>query len=110
MTVEDIVIEHLKNNGYDGLFNIEADACGCSISDLAPCDEMSAECQPGYAIEGHCDDCKRSDHCESRGDYPKGGEKCVLIGPKVTEDPDKPLQAAASAQDAKDETEPKGDN
>ncbi len=48
MTVEEIVIEYLKANGFDGLYN---DDCGCFLDDLIPCSECCSNCQPGYRVE-----------------------------------------------------------
>ena len=46
--VEDIVLEWLKENGYDGLYN--PGKCACEISDLFPCggQDCYLECMPGY--------------------------------------------------------------
>ena len=48
MTVEDIIKQWLKANGYDGLFTIEVDGCGCCIDDLAPCGESPLDCMPAH--------------------------------------------------------------
>lgn len=45
-TVRDIVIDYLKENGYDGLYNPDVE-CGCFINDLVPCCERFDECMPG---------------------------------------------------------------
>lgn len=45
--VEDIVMNYLRTNGYDGLCNTFSD-CGCETDDLAPCGNMELDCQPGY--------------------------------------------------------------
>lgn len=50
MKVEEIVKEWLKAQGYDGLFN-EAGECACLLEDLAPCGELSGECQAGHKIQ-----------------------------------------------------------
>jgi len=34
----------LSLGGHDGLCN---DKCGCSIDDLAPCDDIQNDCRPG---------------------------------------------------------------
>jgi hypothetical protein len=47
----DRVKRRLEYGGYDGLCN---DRCGCSIDDLAPCDDMQNDCRPGY-IHHHSD-------------------------------------------------------
>jgi len=48
MTIREIITEHLKANGFDGLCNPYGD-CGCLLGDLMPCDEPDVdECQPGY--------------------------------------------------------------
>jgi len=49
MTIKEIVLAYLKNNGYNGLC---ADECGCGVDDLAPCGEMPDTCVPA---------CKRGD-------------------------------------------------
>jgi hypothetical protein len=50
-TCLDIIKEYLKDNGYDGLFNIEGE-CGCELADLAPCDSLCVDlCEPGVKIE-----------------------------------------------------------
>ena len=45
MTVKDIVIKYLKDNGFDGLCYED---CGCDIDDLAPCWNNYEDCQPAY--------------------------------------------------------------
>ena len=56
MTVNQIIIDYLKTNSFEGLCN---DDCGCGLEDLAPCDEMKPECTPAYkckcAAEGKCE-------------------------------------------------------
>ena len=49
MTVIQIIELWLKENGYDGLFNADAE-CACRIGDLVPCDEPCGTCLPGYQI------------------------------------------------------------
>ncbi|GAB1534393.1 hypothetical protein ADMFC3_00240 [Geovibrio sp. ADMFC3] len=50
MTVREIVAEWLKNNGYDGLVDIEGE-CVCLIEDLIPCDcEHIESCQAGKRV------------------------------------------------------------
>jgi len=50
VSVLDIVSEYLKVNGYDGLFNEDAE-CGCEIGDLSPAGCISEECKAGYKIK-----------------------------------------------------------
>lgn len=39
----------LEEAGFDGLYCVAGDPCGCENSDLAPCGEgPSLECKPGY--------------------------------------------------------------
>ena len=64
MNVREIVKQHLVEHGYDGLFNEE---CGCELTDLMPCDELSvAKCEPGY---------KRCADPETGWDFVIGPEK-----------------------------------
>ena len=52
-TVSDIIVEYLKENDFDGLYN---DDCGCPINDLAPCNcEAIMTCIPGYEMECDCE-------------------------------------------------------
>ena len=60
VTVEEIVAEYLKANGYDGLY--EDGECSCQIGDIAPCDESFGDCKAGYKVPGCTDDC--SSGCE----------------------------------------------
>ena len=45
--VHDLVRRYLEGSGFDGLFN-EAGQCACDTEDLAPCGEMSGDCELGY--------------------------------------------------------------
>jgi hypothetical protein len=47
LSLKDVVKNALKEQGYDGLFNEDAD-CACELSDLFPCYSPSAECLAGY--------------------------------------------------------------
>ena len=48
MNVKEILTNYLKENGFDGLFNVYAE-CGCKTDDLAPCDCMNInDCESGY--------------------------------------------------------------
>lgn len=51
--VHAIVEEHLRANGFDGLFNTCAE-CACEASDLAPCGQFGADCQPGVRVGCTC--------------------------------------------------------
>ena len=46
-TVIEIVKGYLEAHGYDGLFNPDGE-CACVLSDLAPADCITEECEPGY--------------------------------------------------------------
>jgi hypothetical protein len=47
MTVIDIIEDWLREHGYDGLCDPDAE-CGCSIDHVCPCCENCINCQPGY--------------------------------------------------------------
>lgn len=59
MRVIEIVAEHLRSRGFDGLFNGDAE-CGCEIGDLEPCMGGMSGCEPGY---------KRQDPSGEPGDW-----------------------------------------
>ena len=49
MNVGIILEQWLKANGYDGLYCVEGDVCGCRADDMAiRCDGIYLDCQPGY--------------------------------------------------------------
>ena len=48
MTVKDIVILYLHQNGFDGLCG---DECGCGIDEIILCEAYCMECQPAYKTE-----------------------------------------------------------
>lgn len=47
MNVLEILKKWLLSNKYDGLFHRDSE-CGCLVDDLAPCCELSTECEAGY--------------------------------------------------------------
>lgn len=47
MKVIEIVRDHLKQGGFDGLVQTDAE-CGCLLGDLAPCGDDFSKCEPGY--------------------------------------------------------------
>ncbi len=49
MNAIDIVINHLRNHGYDGLCHPDNE-CGCGLNDFAPCgDGPYPDCQSAKA-------------------------------------------------------------
>ncbi len=63
MTVLDIVKSYLKENGYDGLYNPDA-LCACLRDDLAPCEDYTMGCAPGYKKPCQPDTCPIDGECE----------------------------------------------
>ena len=49
MNVKEILIEWLKEHGYDGLYDSGND-CACQLSDLCPCDCGPWECEAGVFL------------------------------------------------------------
>lgn len=74
MDVKSIVAKYLNDNGYDGLV-VADNGCGCQLSDLAPCDEFSMDCQAAYKwTYGDIWEMKTTKQkscavCESQGDH-----------------------------------------
>lgn len=54
MTVKEIIEQHLKAGGFDGLF--VPGECSCLLDDLCVCDGCMLECQPGFLLDGD-EDC-----------------------------------------------------
>ncbi len=73
MRVYKIGRKYIMENGFDGLFNSDAE-CGCLLDDLAPCGEMGQECQPGYKTKCRC------------------GEGCDFDVSKTPDEPDEELR------------------
>ena len=53
MNIRGMIIQHLKKNGYDGLY-YDGD-CGCELDDLFPCGEFSSDCKAGYKMPCTCE-------------------------------------------------------
>ena len=54
MNVKQIIENHLREVGADGLVNLECDydGCGCSIDDLCPCECVNIDdCQPAKKVD-----------------------------------------------------------
>jgi hypothetical protein len=47
LTVKEITEKYLRENGFDGLCDLEND-CGCFLSDFMPCGENPTRCQAAY--------------------------------------------------------------
>lgn len=70
--VKDMVREFLEREGYAGLFNENGD-CACLARFLAPCDQMSEECEAGYFEECPADCGEHDFHiCRSIGGESEG--------------------------------------
>ena len=54
---EEVVREYLIAHGFDGLFCVEGDPCGCVLADLAPCEDITDECIAGYRRDGCTEEC-----------------------------------------------------
>ena len=54
MNAKEIISDYLLKNGYEGLFNEDAD-CGCPVNDdfMSCSGEMCVDCQPGYRLPGN---------------------------------------------------------
>jgi hypothetical protein len=62
MNCEDIILNYLEENGYDGLVNIWLE-CGCQIGEIALCESLNlSDCSPAY--KHHCDKCKIFPSCD----------------------------------------------
>ena len=48
MTVKEITIQYLKENGFDGLYADTCCECACLVMDLMPCTEPGTDCRAGY--------------------------------------------------------------
>ena len=74
-SVREIVIEHLKAGGFDGLWSSRWD-CGCELSDLMPCEQDCLPgCEPGHKIPCDQDSCPADGDCEWHiGPRPEEGE------------------------------------
>ena len=57
MTCKDIIVQYLKDNGYDGL---AGDGCGCALKDLGPCECYISDCMPAWWHESA--DCGCPEH------------------------------------------------
>ena len=62
MTVLEIVKKYLEDNRIDGLCYTETE-CGCDVSDLAPCDCITLECQTAKKIMCKSEDCSDCEFC-----------------------------------------------
>jgi hypothetical protein len=58
MTVKEIVIKYLKDNGYDGLYS---DDCGCMIDDLIPCSGYGSMDMCELGVKKDCHECPYAD-------------------------------------------------
>jgi hypothetical protein len=60
MTVKEIIVKYLKENGFDGLYS---DNCGCLVNDLMPCSDYGIDlCEAGVKKDCHnCENIKEPD-------------------------------------------------
>jgi len=63
LTTKEIVKKWLSENGYDGLFNPDAE-CACELCDLFSCGaEGVEECFAGYREECRPEECSHGGDC-----------------------------------------------
>lgn len=79
MTIKEIIMNYLKENGYDGLLG---DNCACGIDDICPCDDDGLlECEPAYKTVCDRAKCWRDDDYYCDGET--GGDCYTTIKPKA---------------------------
>lgn len=66
MEAQEIIERFLRDNGYDGLVNVDWE-CGCGLDELVPCDGSISGCEPAYRIKCPCDEKGEHDACEYGG-------------------------------------------
>jgi hypothetical protein len=72
MNIKEIVENHLKEGGFEGLYNSDIQ-CACELEDLAPCAQMQDDCEPGYKCECDC-----GENCDYHisAEKPEEGNDC----------------------------------
>lgn len=81
VNILEIINDYLKANGYEGLVNT-TNECGCGVDDLAPCGDITSDCEGAHAIKqpvgaefdvvyyegkrADCHDCKKGGHDEEQ--------------------------------------------
>lgn len=75
MTIKEMVIQYLKDNGYDGLYN-DSGECVCTVDGDFPCGENFDDCEAGYLIE-ICAACAKRTEGEFMIDSNKDGKCCA---------------------------------
>jgi hypothetical protein len=67
-TVEGIIQDYLKANGFGGLFNgNDGNGCGCGIENLAPCECDLIKCRPAWRRPATQEDVDAGIECEVGG-------------------------------------------
>lgn len=70
MNCLEIIMEYLKENGYDGLVDSD-NGCGCGLDDLILCSEDFSGCKPAHKVM--CQQPCTGDECGHEHDYPECG-------------------------------------
>lgn len=73
--VYDVIAEYMIKNGYNALYY---DGCGCSINDLAPCDQSCIFCSFGAMVD--CEHCENLATCEDSS-IELGYDACEIAVP-----------------------------
>ncbi len=78
--VQEIVVQVLNAEGYDGLYNAD-NSCACELGDLAPCGEMQPDCRTGYkhVITAEDIDSGRFDHFDAPPSMEDIGRYWVIV-------------------------------
>jgi hypothetical protein len=75
VTIREIIVEYLRQHGYDGLCG---DSCGCGLDDLAPCGGDPMDCQPAHRRKADCEACDSVCDAAGEGEWCYGTEKDVI--------------------------------
>jgi len=74
VNTNEIILQYLKDNGYDGLVNEER-KCNCTIDNLFSCEDNVDDI--GECVAGKFKDCKKCDSKDNDNKCVHGRDYCI---------------------------------